>query len=247
MKETTTSRAPPRISHQDYEIRSKALELLTRNSPEHEIVFEYCHGGDDSSVHNNSIDPSSLFIFEPPISYQKLEKARVIERDPSPSWMTAFMLPLVSCVSTACRAGISGIAQQQTRLKRRGGDLLLLLEPTTTKRKYPTSENHSKKSHCNNNNKEPAVQHDPAKEVIPEKQKKSFVGQNHENFTDPHEYEPLGFLFIPNTTTHKNDDGTDETMSEMTTLDHYKNDDHEDDDACTFGTCPGFSLFGIAI
>lgn len=108
--------SPPRLSTKDYMIRSKALDLLRRSStPEHEIIFACSNDGDG--------DSESRWDSRDPISYQHSPEVPMIERKcPSrqqpPAWTasqhqwTDALLPAVSCISSACRVGVSGIVKQ---------------------------------------------------------------------------------------------------------------------------------------
>eukprot|EP00980_Cylindrotheca_fusiformis_P010781 scaffold2441_cov105-Cylindrotheca_fusiformis.AAC.7 len=102
---------PPRVSTTAYSIRRKALDLLEQSNPEHEIVF--CYGPEQE---DHLWDPLE------PISYQhcpdfpdrdrdmyRVKRSHILQNDAT-QWVGA-LLPAMSFVSSACRAGISEIAK----------------------------------------------------------------------------------------------------------------------------------------
>lgn len=108
---TSAKKQPPRLSTKDYMIRSTALDLLQRATPDHQIVYE---NDDDENSDFSWITP------EEPISYQHDPAAPAIEQRRQPAriaaqdqWIDVF-LPAVSCISNACRVGVSTIVKQTT-------------------------------------------------------------------------------------------------------------------------------------
>jgi len=108
----STKKEPPRLNTKDYMIRSKALDLLQRSTPDHQIVYE------------NDSDENSDFSWITP-SYQHSPTVPTIERrrqqqQQQPAiiaskdqWIDTF-LPAVNCISNACQVGISSMVKQTT-------------------------------------------------------------------------------------------------------------------------------------
>ncbi|CAJ1949979.1 unnamed protein product [Cylindrotheca closterium] len=114
---TNKKKTPPRLSAEDYMIRSKALDLL--QTVDHQIVYENDYDDDDG---DNS-DFSWITPEEQPISYQHSSAVPVIERKQQQrhparimgasqdQWIDIFV-PAVSCISNACKLGVSSMVKQ---------------------------------------------------------------------------------------------------------------------------------------
>lgn len=105
---SSTDTRSPRVSTTAYTIRKNALDLLERSTPEHEIVFSY--GTEDEESDWNPLEP---------ISYQHCPEIADMQRELYGNGMAASshhqwvdaLLPAMSCISSACRVGISEIAK----------------------------------------------------------------------------------------------------------------------------------------
>jgi hypothetical protein len=221
--------SPPRVSTTAYNIRSKALDLLERSKPKHEIVFSY------GTEHKKCVwDPLE------PISYQhcpeipdferrsyRRNMPRVTQQDTS-QWVDA-LLPAMSCISSACRVGISEIAKHTSdgfqMVKNEVKDRKAVPFPQTMRGAfdvvkvpaYQKTQKIHKDVPYHVNAQHVAAAGQPTSEVQASDgnhaQDSREVGDLYR--LDPADWEPLGFLFVPAEDARKFR-YSDDDMNEMT-------------------------------
>jgi hypothetical protein len=105
--------SPNRISKQDLDIRNKALHLLQQIEPDEKVRVSYSQ---QQREYNSEREPLQGVSYQN--SAEALEREREANRRHSArvaaegdDWVGALM-PVVSCLSHACKVGITGIAQQ---------------------------------------------------------------------------------------------------------------------------------------
>eukprot|EP00980_Cylindrotheca_fusiformis_P010783 scaffold2441_cov105-Cylindrotheca_fusiformis.AAC.9 len=105
--------SPSRISKQDLDIRNKALHLLQQMEPDEKVRVSY--GEQQRGYNRSEREPLTGMSYQN--SAEALEREREAQRRHTArmaaeeDW-TGSLMPVVSCVSEACKVGITGIAQQ---------------------------------------------------------------------------------------------------------------------------------------
>jgi hypothetical protein len=107
--------SPTRISKRDLDIRNKALHLLQQTEPDEKVRVSYSQQQREYTS-NSEREPLQGVSYQN--SREALEQEREANRRHSArvaaeedDWVGALM-PVVSCLSHACKVGITGIAQQ---------------------------------------------------------------------------------------------------------------------------------------
>lgn len=103
------SDSPTRVSKQDLDIRNKALHLLQQLEPDEKVGVSYSQRPQQEREPLTGMSyQNSAAALEREREANRRHTARVAAEE---DWVGALM-PVVSCVSNACKVGITGIAQQ---------------------------------------------------------------------------------------------------------------------------------------
>ena len=113
MVNSSKKSSPTKVSQEDFEIRNKALDLLNRMKSE---TDDETVGVSYEQEKKKEALPFKQQTFS---SYQDASNTEYLDREreafrqhqEEETWVGA-LLPLVSCVSEACKVGLTGIAQQ---------------------------------------------------------------------------------------------------------------------------------------
>jgi len=112
---STQKKPPPRLSTKDYLIRTKALDLLSQATPDHQIVYENNSDDDDDEYsHFSWITPISSYQNSRSVSAMERQKCEPVRIAPTQDQWIDIFVPAVSCISNACKEGILSMVKQTT-------------------------------------------------------------------------------------------------------------------------------------
>lgn len=113
MVNSSKKSSPTKVSQEDFEIRNKALDLLNRMKSETDDETVGVSYEQEKKKEALPLKQQTFSSYQDASNTEYLDREREAFRQhqEEETWVGA-LLPLVSCLSEACKVGLTGIAQQ---------------------------------------------------------------------------------------------------------------------------------------